>query len=528
MTRRGLITASLAAPVLLHARASLAQASAQPRRGGTLTSLLTPEPPVLVLGVNNQGPTIIAATKIFQGLLKFSPTLEPMPDLAKSWTVSPDGREYTFVLQDNVKFHDGRPCTADDVIFSMSKFHTELSPRARAILQRIKEYSAPDAQTVKLVLDAPFEPMLLMFDAANVCIVPKHLYDGQDYRTTPANQRPTGTGPFKFTEWQRGNFIRLDRFEEYWKPGQPYLDTLIYRIVPDSQSRRLAMETGQAQLSAGGDIEPFDVPQLRQRPNLNVETKGWELFAPLMWIETNHRSGPLGDVRVRKAISHAIDRNFVAQRLWFGVGKPATSPVSSTTRFHDPGVSLPAFNPRSAMELLDAAGHRAGAGGTRFSIKHLVLPYGEVWTRLGEYIRQSLRQVGIAVELETTDAGGWARRIANWEYDTSINFLYQYGDPTLGVERTYVSTNIQKIVFTNTGGYANPRVDELFERGRTNGDPNVRRTAFSEVQKLLVEEIPQIWLMEMAFPTIHDRRVQNVIRTSTGVHASFDDVFLTS
>jgi peptide/nickel transport system substrate-binding protein len=227
-------------------------------------------------------------------------------------------------------------------------------------------------------------------------------------------------------------------------------------------------------------------------------------------------------------MSHAIDRGFIAQRLWFGVGKPATSPVASTTRFHDPQVVLPGFDPRAAAQLLDAAGLRPNAQGVRASVKHLVLPYGEVWSRLAEYIRQSLRQVGIAVELESTDAGSWARRIANWEYETSINFLYQFGDPTLGVERTYVSTNIQRIVFTNTGGYSNPRVDELFAAARNAAQPEARRAAFSEVQRILVDEVPQLWLLEMAFPTIHERRLRNVVTTATGVHASFDDVFLAS
>jgi peptide/nickel transport system substrate-binding protein len=404
----------------------------------------------------------------------------------------------------------------------------ELSPRARAIFQLIETAEAPDPHTVRLVLRRPFQPFLLMFDVTACAIVPKHLFDGQDFRQAPAVQRPVGTGPFRFVEWQRGNFIRMDRFDGYWKPGQPHLDSIIWRIVPDSQSRQVALETGAVQMTTSGDIEPFAIPGIRQRPNLEVRTDGWEYFAPLSWIETNHRVAPLGDARVRRAISHAIDRNFIAQRLWFGVGKPATSPIASVTRFHDPSVRLQAYDPRAAMQLLDAAGLRPNAQGVRATIKHLVLPYGEVWTRLSEYLRQSLRQVGINLELESTDAGAWARRVGAWEYETSINFLYQFGDPTLGVERTYVSTNIQRVTFTNTGGYANPQVDALFLRAREAASEADRRAAFSEVQKLLAEEIPQIWLMEMAFPTIHDRRLRNVITSGTGPNGTFDDVFLAS
>lgn len=528
MSRRAMLAASLAGALPANLM-TLAQARAQgivPKKGGTLNTVLTPEPPILILGVNNQGPTLLCGSKIYQSLFKFSPKLAPLPELAKSYELSDDKLTYTFHLQDGVKWHDGEAFTADDVIFSVMKFHMELAPRARGIFGKIKKAEAPDSLTVKFTLDAPFEPFLLMFDVTAAPIMPKHIYDGTDYRNNPKNQTPIGTGPFKFAEWQRGQFIRLVRFDGYWKPGQPYLDEIIYRIIPDSQSRSLALQTGQVLLTAASDIEPFEVPRFREMANLEVETKGWEYFSPLSWIETNHRVKPLGDVRVRQAMSHAIDRNFITNRLWFGIGKPATSPVASTTRFWDPSSKLQAHDPKKAMELLDAAGYKPDAKGVRFSIRHLVLPYGEVWSRLAEYFRTAMRQVGIEVTLESTDAGGWARRIADWDYDTSVNFVYQYGDPTLGVERTYVSSNIQKVTFTNTGGYSNPKVDELFATARTAGDPKDRQAAFYAVQKILTEEVPQIWLMEMAFPTIHDRKLHNVIQLGTGVHACFDDVFL--
>jgi len=225
-------------------------------------------------------------------------------------------------------------------------------------------------------------------------------------------------------------------------------------------------------------------------------------------------------------MSMAIDRNFIVNRLWFGVGKPATGPVASTTRFFDANAKIAAFNVAEANRILDQAGFPRNAQGVRFTLKHIPLPYGEIWTRLSEYLRQAMRQIGVALELESTDAGSWARRVGNWEYETTINFVYQFGDPTLGVERTYVSTNIQRVTFTNTGGYANPQVDALFQQARAAAAAADRARAFSEVQKILVEDVPQIWLMELSFPTVHDKKVRNVITTGLGVSASFDDVFI--
>jgi peptide/nickel transport system substrate-binding protein len=526
LSRRNLfVSAAGAGAVLMTLEEARAQGVA-PRRGGTLTSILTPEPPVLVLGVNNQGPTLVAASKIYQGLVKLSPRLEPLPELAASWEISDDKRVYTFRLQPNVKWHDGRDFTAEDVVFSIMKFHMELAPRARQVFQRISEAVAVDAHTARFTLNAPFEPFLLMFDVTSCAIVPKHIFDGSDFRTNPNNQRPIGTGPFQFTEWQRGNFVRLRRFEQYWKPGQPYLDEIIYRVIPDSQSRRLAMQQGQAQLAQANDLEPFDIPVMEAAPNVEVVKTGWEAFAPLAWMEVNHRLDHLKDVRYRKALAHAIDRNFVAQRLWFGGAKPATSPIASGTKFHDADARLPAHDPRAAMQLLDAMGLRPNAQGIRHQVKLLSLPYGEVWTRLSEYTRQALRQVGIDVTIESTDAGGWVRRLGQWEYELTYNFVYQFGDPTLGVARTYISSNIQRIPFTNTAGYSNPRVDELFDVAAREADAAKRAAAFKEVQKLVIEDQPLIWLVELLFPTVRDRRLRMPTWGGTGVHACFDDVFL--
>ncbi len=497
-----------------------------PKRGGTLTSILTPEPAGLILGIHNATPTSIAGSKMYQSLLKFSQKLEPLPELAKSWELSPDKRTYTFKLQENVFWHDGKPFSADDVIFSIMKFHLEMAPRLRTVFSKIQEASAPDPLTVKITLDAPFEPFLLSFEVTTCPIMPKHIYDGTDYRNNPANQKPVGTGPFQFAEWQRGNFIRLTRFEKYWKPGQPFLDEIIYRIIPDSQSRSLALQTGQVQLTQESDIEPFDIERFRKQSNLEVTADGWQFYSPLSWIEINHRLPRLSDRRVRQAMSYAIDREFIVNKLWFGIGRPAYGPIASTTRFFDKSLKQLTYDPRAAAQLLDAADLKPNAQGIRFTIKNMILPFGEVWTRLAEYIRTAFRQIGIEVIIEPADLGTYSQRLANWDYETTVNQLFQFGDPTLGVERSYHSANIKKITFTNTGGYSNPKVDQLFDRARVEANAADRQATFNEVQKILIEDIPQIWIMELSFPTIYDKRVHNAIQFATGTRASFDDVFI--
>jgi peptide/nickel transport system substrate-binding protein len=157
-SRRALLKAGIAAaataPFLMHVDDAIAQGIA-PKRGGTLTSLLTPEPPVLMIGVNAQAPTLTVVSKIFQPLFTYTPKLDFDPVLAKSWTVSDDKKVYTFRLQENVKFHDGKPMTADDVIFSAMKFWMTLSLRARIVFARIEKAEAPDPHTVVFTLKEP-------------------------------------------------------------------------------------------------------------------------------------------------------------------------------------------------------------------------------------------------------------------------------------------------------------------------------------------------------------------------------------
>jgi peptide/nickel transport system substrate-binding protein len=501
-------------------------ASAQtPKRGGTLNTIVQPEPPLIVPGLNNQGPTWIVSPKIYQGLLRYSADLKPMPNLAKSWTISPDGKTYTFKLQENVKWHDGAPFSADDVVFSIMKWHMELSPRSRQIFLNIKNMTAPDPLTVVIELEKPFEPLILMFDETSAAMIPKHIYDGTDFKTNPANQHPIGTGPFKFDQWVRGSYIHLVRNDAYWKPGQPYLDDIYYRVIPDSASRALALETGQVQLTQANDLEPFDVPRFAAMPNLTLETKGWEMYSPVSWIDLNLRDKPLDDKRFRQALMYALDRNFIRDKIFFGLGKVAAGPIADATRFHDPSITPYPYDPKKALALLDEMGLKPDGQGVRANLKMLTLPYGEVWTRLAEYCKQAFAQIGVAVTLESTDAGGWSSRIGNWDYQTSFNFLYQYGDPSLGVARTYVSSNIKKITFTNTEGYQNPEVDAAFDKAAYEPQAAERQKLFSQAQKLLVEDVPVVWLMQLEFPTIYDKRLHDVIISGTGPNDDFGAVY---
>jgi len=500
------------------------QASAQVK-GGTLVGIVQPEPPILMSGINQLGPTLYVAGKIYQGLLTYSPDLKPQPSLAKSWTISDDGLTYTFTLQDGVQWHDGKPFTSADVVFTVDKFLRETQPRVRTIIDKyIASIRAIDDHTVEFKLKSPFAPFIYVFEAGSIPIIPKHLYEGTDYKTNPANLKPVGTGPFMFKEWKRGSYIKLVRNPHYWKKGLPYLDEVVFRVIPDAASRAVAYERGDVSVLRGGDVDNVDVARLCKLPNTKCSNKGWEMYSPHAYMVMNMRKPPFDNVKVRQAVMYAIDRQFIVDNILFGLGRVATGPIASTTLLYDGNVRQYKYDPAKARELIK----ESGVDLSKTTVRLMPLPYGASWDRIAEYIKQSLEQVGFKVKTEpVSDAGSWFNRISNWDFDLTISYAFQYGDPGLGVSRLYLSSNIVKGTHTaNVQGYRNPKADELLTKGDTATTLEERQKYYSEAQRLLVDEVANGYLFEIINPTIYRSDIKNLIKSAVGVSDSFDDVYI--
>lgn len=493
-------------------------------RGGTLNAIVQPEPPILMLGLNQQAPTQYVAGKIYQGLLTYDEKLKPLPSLAKAWKISDDGLTYSFELQQGVKWHDGKPFSSADVVFSIDQFLRKVHPRARVIINKyVETITAPDANNVVIKLKEPFAPFITTFVVDNMPMVPKHIYEGTDYATNPANQTPIGTGPFKFKEWKKGSYVTLVRNEAYWKPGQPYLDEIVFRVVPDAASRAVAFEKGDVQVLRGGDVDNVEVKRLKTLPNVEMTTKGWEMYSPLSFMVMNERSAPFDNIKVRQAVMHAINRKFVVDNIFFGLGKTAISPLASTTMFFEPKVTQYDYNLKKARDLIKESGVNVAAR----PIKILSFPYGSAWDRLAEYTKQSLEQIGFKVEIEAADAGAWAKRTGEFDFDLTFNFTYQYGDPAIGVARHYLSTNIIKgSPFVNNQGYNNPKVDELLNKAATSIKAEERQTLYSQAQNILVNEVANGFLFEIEYATFYRKNVKNLVTTAIGLNETFDNVWI--
>jgi peptide/nickel transport system substrate-binding protein len=491
------------------------------RPGGTLDALLAPEPPALLPGISNEMPSLLVLSKIFQGLVRPGGGPEPEGELAQSWEIEADRRSLTFHLRPGVLWQDGAPFTAADVAFSLIEVHRRHSPRLAPLLREIAAVETPDPHTVRLRLLAPIAPLLLI-DGVAMPLLPRHCYASA---TAARARQPVGCGPFTLAEWQPGAFLRLARNSRYWKPGRPYLDGIVWYILPGSDRRARALELGRAAFACGDALDPMDIARLREMPGLRQDDGGAAWLAPLVTLELNHRLPPLADLRVRLAISHAIDRDSLAAGLWSGTARPARSPLASHTPLFDPGVQLPRYDPARAVRLLDSAGLRPQAGGVRLRLRHLVLPYGAVWARLSAALAAALAEVGIVLVCEHADPASWAARLAAWDYDTTVSYVCQWGDPSLGVERSYSASMIRHVAFTNTGGFADAKLDGLFALARASADTGERQGAWRAAQHRLAELAAQVWLFELPLPAVWRRALHGVDAASGGAFASFDAVF---
>ena len=535
ISRAATAAASFASPGLIGSAATTlaltgSDARAQePRRGGVMNIILQPEPATLVLALNITTQNQLVAPKIYSGLLTYGFDLKPLPNLATSWDISPDGLTYTFQLAKNAKWHDGEPFTADDVIFTTRDMLPEVHARARVNFSQVASVEAPDPHTVVFHLKTPYPGFIYAFETSSAPMMPKHIYAGTDYRNNPANARPIGTGPFRFKEWQRGSIIRMERNPDYFKPGLPYLDGINFVVIPDGAQRLIALESGQVHLASSSDIEFNDLPRLRNLPQIQIETRGYEFLAPLSWLEMNNTRKPMDDKRFRQAVMYALDREFIRDKIFNGFARVPTGPINSVVTFYDGNVKRYALDRKKSEALLDEMGLKRGADGVRVKLELNPSPVSQTWMRLVQYTKQALHQVGIDVTIRNMDQASSVASMGNHDFDMCFVTNTAFGDPAIGVARSYITSNIRKgVPFTNTCQYSNPRVDELFGAAAKSNDRNERQRLYTEVQQILAEDVPVAWLLELEYAISINRQMHDVVTTGLGMNESFDRVYMTA
>ena len=470
------------------------------RRGGTLVIALSDDPGHFNPGITT-GFNVHAVTgSIFNGLVELDDNANPHPDLAERWDVSDDSTQYTFHLADGVRWHDGEPLTSADVKFTFEDILLDYHSRTRGGLSGILEsIDTPDDTTVVFNFTQPYAALLQRLNSTEAPILPKHIYEGvDDVQTADANLTPVGTGPFKLESYDIDNEITLVRNDDYFKAGLPYLDRVVMRVIPDQNTQVLALEEGEVDYIwrvPGGDIERLSGVDSIVLHGVNSGPGGGFCIPTLTF---NSERDVFSDLRVRQAIAHAVNRDQMLAQVIFGQGRVATGPINSQMAFaYSDDVTTYAYDVDRANALLDEAGY--ASGGTRFTIDLLVFSFGD-FPKYGEVMRQNLAEVGIEVEVMPLDRSAFIPRVfGERDFDTNIISYCNNTDPSIGVARMYISSNIGDIPFSNGAAYVNPAIDVLFDEAASTPDVARRGELYGEIQRILTAELPYLWLVETRF-----------------------------
>lgn len=508
---------------------NLGLAQAAPTRGGTVTFALDKEPTSLVALSTVADPTIIVSTKIHDSLFNLDKDGKPRAGLAESWTVSADGKNVTLHLRKGVKWHDGEAFTSRDVAFSI-KALKQFSPRGKSSLAAVEQVETPDESTAILHLSSPVPYLFISLCGFEAPMVPEHVYKDSNIPLAPNNMNPIGCGPFRLKEWKIGSHLVLERFSEYWDDGKPYLDQIVYKFISDSVGVAVALETGEADLMSSGGIPMRDTPRLAKLPHLTTDDEGIVgITAGVVRLEFNLDNPYFKNVKVRQALAHAVDKQFIKKTLASGYAVVADSILSPLLRpYHTADVEIYPFDLARANALLDEAGFPRGKNGMRFKVYHDPLPIGEINVAIGNYLKPALKKVGIDVTIRTQDLAAYLKRVyTDRDFDFINNGMNTGPDPTIGAQRLYWSKNfIKGVPFSNGSGYSNPQVDALLESAAHEIDPVKRVAQWQEIQKLVSKDLPDIPLVTMLRVLVENKRVKNAHISPAAIYDNFADVYI--
>jgi peptide/nickel transport system substrate-binding protein len=454
-------------------------------------------------------PNILVNKVLYSTLVKYDPKdWTPVGDLAERWTVGEDKLTWTFHLRRHVTWHDGKPFTARDVKFTVEKLW--LNPQVaffqRANLQDIARVDIVDDVTVRIVTKVPFATLPVMLGyLAN--ILPEHILGSYtaDQLRNPVDflRNPIGTGPFRFGEAVLGSHVRLVAYDRYFG-GRPRLDAIVFRVVADVEQQLAQLQTGQLDLMI---LEPHQVAAVQRIANIQI------LDAPQVnytLVGFNHKVEPFGDRRVRQALTYAVDRKAMLDRIYLGKGRLATGPINPLVAWaYTDQVDQYPYDPARAQRLLDEAGWTKGADGIRRKggqpLKFtLDFDRGNPVREQTAVVAQKYwKDVGADVELRVNEFNAMLSRIRTRPNPLQAWVLWYITPPEADLLAYYHSQGT-----LNEFGYANPELDQLFEKGRATFDPRERARLYQQAQRVIAADAPILFIVYPAEIQALSKRIQ--------------------
>jgi peptide/nickel transport system substrate-binding protein len=476
-------------------------AAEQAVRGGTLTFATGADPDSLDPQNTQSNPGEQVNRMMHENLVRFDAKMQLEPALAESWTSSKDGLVWTFKLRKGVKFHDGTPCDAKAVKYFFDRVLGDEKPfKASLYTPVVQGAETVDASTVRVSLKQPFGALLfILAHSAGAIVSPAaHQRWGKDLAL-----HPVGTGPFKFVEWVKGDHVTLERNDAYWG-GPPHLDRVVVKTVREDQARVLMLESGGADLIV--NIPTEEIPRLRKDPRLTIESSP---TARALFIVINVKKKPFDDVRIRRALNYAVDRDAIVKELFQNNAQVVASHVSPLQNGY---AQLPgyAYDPKKAKELLVQAG--------RPSLKvKLWSPKGRFVKdyELAQAVQQDLAAVGVEAALSTMEWGAYLAATKAPADQTDRELFLLGWSPSTGEARwgTFPLLHSSQLApkGDNRGFFTSKSLDEAIDKATLATTEQARLGALREAQQIAINEAPYIFLISPNMVVGTSKKVRNVV-----------------
>jgi peptide/nickel transport system substrate-binding protein len=424
------------------------------------------------------GPDILIQGMMFARLLHANADrTEIAPGLAEKWEISDDGKTYVFHLAD-AKFSDGSPITAEDVAFSWNRMRFQKDSAYAAPFQPLIKIEATDAKTVVMTLDRRFTPFLTLTEIWNTGIVPKAAVEKMGEEEFA--KAPVTSGPFKFVDWKQGDRVILARNEHYYRPGEPKVDGLEFRYVPDDNTRVSMLQAGELDVCIG-----VPGPRMKELRDAGFRAEP-EPSSTTYDMLINHSAEPFDNLKFRQAVTYGIDRKAINDAVTLGLGTPASSIMSPTLDFFDKSLPVIARDVEKAKALLAESGvanpsfELLQAAGIADDEKAAVL------------IQAQLAEVGIPVTIAKVDSTQIWTRLIDGSYQAEINWWYnETRDPDNALRWCVWGAGDNKSYYTR---YNNEAVNKMVDEAAGETDNAKRAELYAQIQKIAVDEVAQVAL----------------------------------
>lgn len=476
-------------------------------------------PRVLNPAVQSGLATATPGAQLFASPVRLNDDLEPEPYLAKSWKESADGKTMTLHLAEDAKFHDGQPVTSEDVAFSLGVVKRE-HPFGANLFGPVTSVDTPDEHTVVINMSRRHPALMTAMSPPFLPVMPKQVYGTDDTVVDhPQNAHDVvGSGPYRLAGNLEGKRIVLDKVDDFFMDNAKAPKQVLIEIISDENTLALATEKGEIDMMLSNT--PSILSRMEAVDGVTVADEGYEGLGALTWLGFNVKSKNVSDKRVRQAIAYAIDRDYLVNKLHRGQIEAATSPIANGSPYFDD--SLPHYDRDldKAADLLDDAGYPVDENGNRFTVQLDYDPLSaEMSSSIAETIKANLKDVGITVKIRSSaDEPTWGNRVANYDYDMTLDNVWNWGDPAVGVERTYLCDNIKKgVLWANMSQYCNEDVDRLFKKAAAAPDEETRRADYAKVQKILTDELPILPLENQQYRNIYSDSVHNAPNGPFGI-----------